>query len=437
MLSGCGGGGASTPPPPSEVTLSVTTSGNGTVTSSPAGINCGSSCTATFAQGSAVMLSATPSSGNLFSAWQGACADAGSGTLCTVNLEQSQSVAATFIAQPKPTAKPTLIGLVTMGNEAWLSSGGLPSNRLLEANAHPGIYVAAVIQATWSQLEPQPGAFDDSVIDDMLQEITTYNAQYPATPLVGKLRIFAGPNTPAWVLQQVGSVTLTESNGTSAVFPDFWTPAYSALWTQLQQHLAAVYDSNSLMGEVAISVCASATAEPFVIPGSATNQQAMTAAGFSATQMEQCLSNAPADYAAWQHTPLDYTFNPTVFDSAGDGGSAFAIQVMQQFRQALGTRAVLANHDFDDPIPSNQTQDYAEFQALYLGAQSASPPTLSPLEFQTLGPTVNWSTAIPFAISTYQPTEIEIWNTTASGAGTAPVSSAELLQWAAQIKASN
>ena len=436
MLSGCGGGGGSAPPPPSVVTLSVNTSGNGTVTSSPAGINCGSSCTASFGEGSTVLLSATPAAGTRFSAWQGACADAGSNTLCTVNLDQSQSVSATFSTPPKPAAKPTLIGLVTMGNESWLSAGGLPSNRLLEANAHPGIYVAAVIQATWSQLEPQPGEFDDSVIDDMLQEITTYNAQYPATPLVGKLRIFAGPNTPAWVLQQVGSVTLTDSSGASAVFPDFWTPAYSTLWTQLQQHLASVYDSNPLMGEVAISVCASTTAEPFVVPGSTTNQQALTAAGFTATQMEQCLSNAPADYAAWQQTPLDYTFNPTVFDSAGDGGSAFAIQVMQQFRAALGTRAVLANHDFDDPIPSNQTQDYAQFQALYLAAQSASPATLSPLEFQTVGPTVDWSTVIPFAISTYHPTEIEIWNTTATGAGTAPVSSAELLQWAAQIKAS-
>ena len=342
---------------------------------------------------------------------------------------------------PTPTAgiaKPSLIGMVTMGDESWVgTASGLPQNRLLEANAHPGVYAAAVIQATWSQLEPQPGVFDDSVIDAALQNIANYNAQYPSTPLVGKLRIFAGPNTPAWVMQQVGSVTLTEGNGNSAVFPNFWTPAYSALWTQLQQHLASVYDANALMGEVAISVCSSITAEPFVVSGSASNQQVLANAGFSAAQMEQCLSDAPNDYTAWQETPLDYTFNPTVFDNAGDGGSAFAIQVMQQFRQALGTRAVLANHDLDNPILSTETQDYAEFQALYVQAQAASPPALSPLEFQTAGPTVNWPTVIPFAISTYHPTEIEMWNTTATAGGLAPVTLVELLQWSAQIKAAN
>ncbi len=362
-------------------------------------------------------------------AWLGACG--GGGSSPAPPSSSSPTAAA-------GTIKPTLIGLVTMGDESWVgTAGGLPQNRLLEANAHPGVYVAAVIQATWAQLEPQPGVFDDSVIDAALQNIATYNAQYPSTPLVGKLRIFAGPNTPAWVMQQVGSVTLTESSGNGAVVPDFWTPAYSALWTQLQQHLASVYDAHAQMGEVAISACSSITAEPFVVPGSASNQQVLANAGFSAAQMEQCLSDAPNDYAAWQQTPLDYTFNPTVFDSAGDGGSAFAIQVMQQFRQALGTRAVLANHDLDDPILSTETQDYAEFQALDAQAQAASPPALSPLEFQTAGPTVDWPTVIPFAIGTDHPTEIEMWNTTATAGGLAPVTLVELQQWSAQIKAAH
>jgi hypothetical protein len=85
-----------------------------------------------------------------------------------------------------PTAgarKPPLIGLVTMGDMNWsFNPKSQPLNRLLEANAHPGVYTAAVTQATWSQLGPQPGVFDDNVINRALQNIAAYNARHPSTP---------------------------------------------------------------------------------------------------------------------------------------------------------------------------------------------------------------------------------------------------------------
>src|SRR5947209_15624202 len=49
--------------------VSVTGAANGTVVSSPAGINCGSTCAATFAADSSVSLTATPNSGNTFGGW--------------------------------------------------------------------------------------------------------------------------------------------------------------------------------------------------------------------------------------------------------------------------------------------------------------------------------------------------------------------------------
>ena len=76
----------------SNVTVSVTVAGVGTVTSSPAGINCGSTCTATFASGSTVVLT---ESGGTFVGWGGACS--GSGSTCTIsNLAVSTSVTASF-----------------------------------------------------------------------------------------------------------------------------------------------------------------------------------------------------------------------------------------------------------------------------------------------------------------------------------------------------
>ena len=66
--------------------VSVMVSGPGTVTSSPAGIDCPGSCTGMFQR--SVTLTATPSAGAIFKGWTGAC----SGTAaCTVAGEGSLS----------------------------------------------------------------------------------------------------------------------------------------------------------------------------------------------------------------------------------------------------------------------------------------------------------------------------------------------------------
>ncbi len=83
-------------PPPSEFELSASTSGPGTVTSSPAGIDCGAQCGALFASGATVTLTATPTGAAKFGGWSGACT--GSETTCQVTMDETRSVRATFIA---------------------------------------------------------------------------------------------------------------------------------------------------------------------------------------------------------------------------------------------------------------------------------------------------------------------------------------------------
>jgi len=81
-------------------TLSVDTTGrgSGTITSSPGGIDCGSSCARLFAYGSSVTLNASAAAGSLFTGWSGGgCSGTGS---CTVSLSSDQTVTATFI-QPR------------------------------------------------------------------------------------------------------------------------------------------------------------------------------------------------------------------------------------------------------------------------------------------------------------------------------------------------
>ena len=74
--------------------------GAGTVTSSPAGINCSisngtasSTCAAPFSYGTGVVLNATPAAGSRFAGWQGACS--GTGT-CNLTIVDAQTVAARF-----------------------------------------------------------------------------------------------------------------------------------------------------------------------------------------------------------------------------------------------------------------------------------------------------------------------------------------------------
>jgi subtilisin family serine protease len=77
-------------------TLTVTRAGTGagTVTSSPAGISCGATCSALMPVETPVTLTAVPAAGSVFTSWSGACT--GSGTTCTVPMNQAQGVTATF-----------------------------------------------------------------------------------------------------------------------------------------------------------------------------------------------------------------------------------------------------------------------------------------------------------------------------------------------------
>jgi Divergent InlB B-repeat domain len=74
-------------------TLTVSVSGSGSVSSSPSGISCPSTCSASYASGTVVTLSETPTSGYMFSGWSGACTGTGS---CSVTMSSGQSVGATF-----------------------------------------------------------------------------------------------------------------------------------------------------------------------------------------------------------------------------------------------------------------------------------------------------------------------------------------------------
>jgi hypothetical protein len=85
-----------------SLTVTKLGTGGGTVTSAPAGINCGSTCSATFPQGGAVVLSANPAAGSTFMNWGQDCA--GTSPSTTIVMGGDRSCTANFaIGTPPPT----------------------------------------------------------------------------------------------------------------------------------------------------------------------------------------------------------------------------------------------------------------------------------------------------------------------------------------------
>lgn len=79
-------------------TLTVVTevigTASGTVTSTPSGIICGSSCSADFEKGTSVTLTVVTGPNTVFAGWTGPCTGTGN---CVVTMDEAKSVTATFL----------------------------------------------------------------------------------------------------------------------------------------------------------------------------------------------------------------------------------------------------------------------------------------------------------------------------------------------------
>src|SRR5512140_777357 len=91
---GSGGGG------PTLHTLIVAVSGSGKITSAPAGIDCGVSCSSRFDAGTEVALTASAAAGWKFAGWSGACSG---DQACSLRMDDDVMVIATFSQVPQNT----------------------------------------------------------------------------------------------------------------------------------------------------------------------------------------------------------------------------------------------------------------------------------------------------------------------------------------------
>jgi uncharacterized repeat protein (TIGR01451 family) len=89
-VDGPSGGGGS-----ELIVVTLQGDGEGTVTSAPAGIDCGTDCIGGFAAGAEVTLTATPADGSKLSKWGGVCSTS-TGNTCVVEAGGELAVSATF-----------------------------------------------------------------------------------------------------------------------------------------------------------------------------------------------------------------------------------------------------------------------------------------------------------------------------------------------------
>ena len=130
---------AAAPAAEPQASISVTVVGSGRVQSNPTGLDCGvGTCSAGFPLGSAVQLSAAPSSGFHLSGWTGACV--GGAQQCEATADEDTRVQAEFASgssTPKPATVPLLVsfsgkgrvtsttpGLIDCGATCWTSFSG-------------------------------------------------------------------------------------------------------------------------------------------------------------------------------------------------------------------------------------------------------------------------------------------------------------------------
>jgi hypothetical protein len=305
--------------------------------------------------------------------------------------------------------KTPLQGLIDMQTITWhnLADGG-PTFNIANVDMFPGLLGGIVINATWSALQPlQTGALDFNTVDSALAMVRTYNAANPSAPLGVKLRVYGGTNAPDWAKAINGGPIGIVRNPAGCAKPPcnltiglYWTPEYIAAWRAFQVLLAARYDSEPLIRQVAVTSCASQTDEPFVPTNDTGSRANLIDAGLTDTAQQACLSGAIGDYAAWTNTLIDYTFN--VYVKVGGGGTvpSFTTTVMDLCRTTLGSRCVLDNHALSDPPNSSDALVYSNMQ-----------DAGGPINFQTQSPVgfgCLWTGTIAQGVS-YGASAIEVW----------------------------
>jgi hypothetical protein len=260
-----------------------------------------------------------------------------------------------------------------------------PVQGLLDRHHYPKGYESVigsfVVSVPWAQLQPTAGGpiVHPNPIDDAL-------AKAQAAGMTVKLRVGAGIDAPDWAKQIGGdpipmyytNATVKHAGDLAGTIGRFWLPAYGAAYDDLQQRLAAAYDNNPALAQVAITRCSTIFSETYLRNAmSRANVDALRAAGFTRAADDVCHEQQMDSHLVWTHTRSSLAINP--YQAIAADGSvkkdlAYSLAQMKECRLVLGQRCVLENYS----LSAGRIKD-AHYAAIYASMQQLGPP----FDFQT------------------------------------------------------
>jgi hypothetical protein len=236
-----------------RVTLTTVVSGTGSVSSNPAGIDCGAICNAQFDAGTSVTLTAAPAAGQVFNGWAGACS--GAQLTCQLSMTQSRSAQANFVTAPPPaTAWQAPLRLESSDDFNVAATNRFTSGRMLTAigpNGH-----AMVI---WEQSDGTPNG---STVKAFSRRYTPGVGWESAVAVPGMSKrdfdlvngyLFVdGSGTATWI-ENITSATRTYSTRRNTLSGGWQTPfALSAPGGANFFISSAIMDANGAVGILAV-----------------------------------------------------------------------------------------------------------------------------------------------------------------------------------------
>jgi hypothetical protein len=200
-----------------SLTVAKTGTGTGTVASSPSGINCGTTCSASFNSGTSVGLSATAATGSTFTGWSGACTGIGG---CAVVLDAAKSVTATFAAGAPTTYALTVAKAGTGSGTVTSSPSGISCGSTCSASYTSGTSVTlTATAATGSTFTGWSGTCSGTgSCTAAMSQARTVTATFAAAPTTGSLTLSSVTANQASPQAAGTPVTLT-ANTTGGVVP--------------------------------------------------------------------------------------------------------------------------------------------------------------------------------------------------------------------------